>query len=79
MSKKIKQKQRGREETTRFHPSLTLEQAKKLLGVDRFPGNDREVEEFLLFTERLLERNGETWVCENKGNILAGWKYYLMS
>jgi hypothetical protein len=56
---------------------MTLEDAKDLLGASMIPGSPEEVEVFLHWTERLIQRKGEDYVRRYRRRLFRQWESLL--
>jgi hypothetical protein len=50
---------------------MTLEDVLNLMEVDSLPVPEEEIPWVIESTKQLVERNGEEWVRENRGRLLA--------
>jgi hypothetical protein len=73
----MRERQKKGRDTLDYGSRMTLEDAKQILGVDQLPGDEKDVRDFLVLTERLLKRNGKHWIYKNKEKILASWQFHL--
>ena len=55
---------------------FSLEDAMKLLEVQDIPGEPRQLARFRHWIERLVENRGESFVLENRRDLLNQWEEF---
>jgi hypothetical protein len=55
---------------------LSLEDAMKLLAVQKIPGKPRQLARFLNWIERLVENRGESFVLANRSDLVNQWEEF---
>ena len=56
---------------------LSLEKVHDLLGKQKIPGSEKELNMLCVRIRELVEMNGEDWVRQNRKKLLDEWDYIV--